>query len=48
MSKLQEQQLIEGYQSMAEINLLIASEHYLLECEVYDNVDYMSAQTDGE
>lgn len=48
MSKLQEQQLIEGYQSMAEINLLIASEHYLLECEVYDNVIHTSTQAEGE
>lgn len=48
MSKLQEQQLIEGYLSMAEINLHIASEHYLLECEVYDSVAHLSTQVEGE
>ncbi|MGV2876178.1 hypothetical protein ROU88_09860 [Macrococcus capreoli] len=48
MSKLHEQQLIEGYLSMAEINLLIASEHYLLECEVYDTMDYTGALVEGE
>ncbi|WP_414042323.1 hypothetical protein [Macrococcus animalis] len=48
MSKILEQQLIEGYQSMAEINLLIASEHYLLECEVYDNADQIGTQAEGE
>ncbi|MCE4957624.1 antitoxin MazE [Macrococcoides caseolyticum] len=47
MSKLQEQ-LIEGYQSMAEINLLIASEHYLLECEVFDAVEYGCTAQEGE
>lgn len=48
MSKLQEQLLIEGYQSMAEINLNIASEHYALECEVYDYVVRAEAQVEGE
>ncbi|WP_414045706.1 hypothetical protein ACMGE7_10040 [Macrococcus equi] len=48
MTKLLEQQLIEGYQSMAEINLLIASEHYALECEVCDAEHHLRTQTEGE
>lgn len=46
MSQKLEQMLIEGYQSMAEINLSIASEHYILECEVNDN--HQTIAIDGE
>ncbi len=43
-----EQLLAEGYQSMAELNLMISYEQFALECEASEQSDRCCASEDGE
>lgn len=43
-----EQLLAEGYQSMAELNLMICTEHYDLECEASEKSERYFVFDDGE
>ncbi|TDM10487.1 antitoxin MazE [Macrococcus lamae] len=46
--KKSEQLLAEGYQSMAELNLMISYEQFELECEACEKSDRFFTSEDGE